>query len=162
MGSVGSPFWEFSIQYYPGIATECLQLQDEVGIDVNVLLFLLWAATQRRHLNRDDIEQLDAIIRDWRESVVFPMRSVRRMVKTLANTWNNVEVEVLRGKIKMVELEAERLQQETMYAEFPLIREQTSDDLRALAVSNIHSYGAFLGVQFEAKAVSALVEALRS
>ena len=34
-----SPFWRFSVKFYgePGVAQACIDLQDQVGVDVNVL-----------------------------------------------------------------------------------------------------------------------------
>jgi len=39
----GSPFWRFSLRFYARakISAICLLLQDEAGVDVNLLLFLL-------------------------------------------------------------------------------------------------------------------------
>ena len=44
--SQGSPFWRFSLQFYrlPKVADACIALQEEAGVDVNLLLFLLWQA----------------------------------------------------------------------------------------------------------------------
>src|SRR5262249_61394116 len=46
----GSPFWRFSLQFYrqPKVADACIALQEEAGGDVNLLLFLLWHAAQKR------------------------------------------------------------------------------------------------------------------
>ena len=43
----GSPFWRFSLRFYrqPRVADACIALQEEAGVDVNLLLFLLWHAT---------------------------------------------------------------------------------------------------------------------
>jgi len=40
----GSPFWRFSLHFYrqPKVADTCIALQEEAGVDVNLLLFLLW------------------------------------------------------------------------------------------------------------------------
>ncbi|MGZ3308467.1 MAG: DUF2390 domain-containing protein, partial [Xanthobacteraceae bacterium] len=40
----GSPFWRFSLRFYrqPKVADTCIALQEERGVDVNLLLFLLW------------------------------------------------------------------------------------------------------------------------
>src|SRR5262249_35669715 len=44
----GSPFWRFSLQFYrqPKVADACIALQEGAGVDVNLLLFLLWHAAQ--------------------------------------------------------------------------------------------------------------------
>ena len=46
----GSPFWRFSLRFYrqPKVADACIALQEEAGVDVNLLLFLLWHATMKR------------------------------------------------------------------------------------------------------------------
>ena len=50
--SVASPFWQFSLAFYrqPGVADACIRLQEEAGVDVNLLLFLLWQASLKRGL----------------------------------------------------------------------------------------------------------------
>ena len=50
----GSPFWRFSLHFYrqPKVADTCIALQEEAGVDVNLLLFLLWQATRKRALRR--------------------------------------------------------------------------------------------------------------
>ena len=79
-----SPFWRFSIKFYavPGVAQACIELQDQAGVDVNVLFFLLWNATQGRALNAEDVAAVEDAIRPWREMTVVPLRSVRRALKT--------------------------------------------------------------------------------
>ena len=53
MAADSSPFWRFSLDFYrrPGVPEVCLQLQDAHGVDVNLLLFALWQATERRTLS---------------------------------------------------------------------------------------------------------------
>ena len=40
----------FSLRFYrqPEVADACIALQEEAGVDVNLLLFLLWHATMKR------------------------------------------------------------------------------------------------------------------
>ena len=42
-----TPFWRFSLNFYrqPGVSDACIALQDGCGIDVNLLLFLFWLAS---------------------------------------------------------------------------------------------------------------------
>ena len=55
-----SPFWTFSLGYYrgAGVSEACLELQDKCGVDVNVVLFLLWLASQKRRLGADQVKRL--------------------------------------------------------------------------------------------------------
>ena len=113
-----SPFWQFSIEFYamPGVAPACIKLQDEAGVDVNLLFFLLWNATQGRALNEADIKELDQMIGVWRDTAVIPLREMRRTLKAAHTMLPPDAAESFRNRIKASELEAERLQQEAMYA----------------------------------------------
>src|SRR6266571_7498544 len=81
--SQGSPFWRFSLRLYraPGVADACIALQEEAGVDVNLLLFLLWQATQRRKYSPAEVAALEGRIGPWRETTVIPLRAVRRALK---------------------------------------------------------------------------------
>src|SRR5436853_5483656 len=82
--SQGSPFWRFSLRLYraPGVGDACIALQEQAGVDVNLLLFLLWQATQRRALTAADIKALDETIGGWRDTAVIPLRNLRRALKS--------------------------------------------------------------------------------
>lgn len=113
----GSPFWRFSLGFYrrPGVADACLALQEEAGVDVNLLLFLLWHARQCRELSQSEVAGLEAKAGPWREMAVVPLRAVRRALKSPPSLVPPATVEAFRTRIKAVELEAERLQQAAMY-----------------------------------------------
>ena len=114
----GSPFWRFSLRFYrqPGAADACIALQDRDGVDVNVLLFLLWLATDKRRVALADAQALCAKALSWRDDVVAPLRSVRRTLKGGSALVEGSAAEFFRTRIKSVELEAERLQQEALFA----------------------------------------------
>ena len=116
--TAGSPFWRFSLQLYrrPGVADACIALQEEAGADVNLLLFLLWHAAQRRALSVEEVAGLEAKVAAWRERAVIPLRAIRRTLKSPQALVEAGDAEAFRTRIKAVELEAERLQQEAMYA----------------------------------------------
>ena len=113
-----SPFWQFSLKFYAltDVGPACIALQDDAGVDVNVLLFLLWNALLGRALDIDDVKALDATIGLWRNTTVIPLRGVRRALKSGPSIAAPEVTESFRTRIKQVELEAERLQQEAMYA----------------------------------------------
>jgi uncharacterized protein (TIGR02444 family) len=108
-----SAFWRFSLRFYalPEVAAACLALQDEAGVDVNLLLFLLFLADGGRAVTRDDVARLDAEIAPWRTEVVEPLRALRRRLKTGIGQVLPAQGEGLRTMVKKVELEAERLEQ---------------------------------------------------
>ena len=112
-----SPFWRFSIKFYaePGVAEACIALQDQANVDVNVLFFLLWNATAKRALNAAEVGEVEQSIGAWRDMTVVPIRNVRRALKSPPPVMAADTAEGLRTRIKAVELEAERLQQEALY-----------------------------------------------
>ena len=71
----------------------------------------------------DHIRSLEERIGPWREMTVVPLRAVRRALKAPPALVEGNTAELFRSKIKSVELEAERLQQEAMYdlARHPLL-----------------------------------------
>ena len=114
----GSPFWQFSLQLYrrPGVAEACIALQEQCGVDVNLLLFLLWQAADGRQASAAEVAALERQVGPWRDATVVPLRAVRRALKTAPALVGAATAEAFRTRIKAVELEAERLQQEAMYA----------------------------------------------
>jgi uncharacterized protein (TIGR02444 family) len=160
--SSGSPFWRFSLQFYrlPKVADACIALQEEAGVDVNLLLFLLWHARQRRRLSAADLAALESKIAPWRDLTVIPLRSVRRALKSPPALVEAATAEAFRNRIKAVELEAERLQQEAMYALAPLGTEAT--DPNEAARANVAAYEEMLRVRFPQPAAATLLAAFAS
>ena len=68
----------------PGVAAACIDLQDQAGVDVNMLLFLLWNATLKRTLPADAVDDLERRIGAWRDATVIPLRALRRALKISA------------------------------------------------------------------------------
>src|SRR5208282_2365336 len=122
-GKSESPFWRFSLRFYalPGVAPACLALQDEAKADVNLMLYLLFLATQKRALGRDEIASLDKAVSVWREEVIKPLRELRRRLKCGISDVDSRANDAFRERVKGVELEAERIaHDELMRAAPPL------------------------------------------
>jgi uncharacterized protein (TIGR02444 family) len=138
----GSPFWRFSLAFYrePAVAAACIDLQDQAGVDVNVLLFLLWSATLRRKLTRSAVEELDRQIGAWREATVIPLRALRRALKSPPPVVEAGAAEAFRTRIKAVELEAERLQQQTMFELAQTMRFEDAASPVEAARENVAAY----------------------
>ena len=159
----GSPFWRFSLGFYrrPGVAEACIALQEESGVDVNLLLFLLWHAAQKRQLAVAEIAALEQKIGAWREAAVIPLRAIRRALKTPPALVDAGTAEAFRNRIKAVELEAERLQQEAMYAlvHDRLLGEEVPS-VAAAARANVMGYAEICGRRFAQPAVATVLAAL--
>lgn len=119
-----NPFWDFSLRVYerPGVASACLSLQEELGADVNLLLYALWAGRRGHLLSREECEELLAAIEPWHKDVVRGLRQVRLVMKRQrrADKIDPDVAESLRQRVKKLELEAERLEQDALYKALPL------------------------------------------
>lgn len=157
-----SPFWRFSLGFYrmPGVAEACIRLQDEASVDVNLLFYLLWLATSERRLSSDDVEAIERRIGPWREQVVKPLRGIRRAIKAPPPVIEPAATEVFRTRVKNLELEAERLQQDALYA---LAQSGSSGSPapspQAAAHANIAAYQAILPRPFPQDALSTVMAA---
>jgi uncharacterized protein (TIGR02444 family) len=157
-----SPFWTFSLGYYrgAGVSEACLELQDNCGVDVNVVLFLLWLASQKRRLGADLVKRLADEVRPWQTEVIVPIRALRRRLKTGAPLLDRGPAELFRTKIKAIELESERLQQEAMYALAAELAAEPAPSTAAAARASIAAYQDVLGRPLTAAAVDTLIGAL--
>jgi uncharacterized protein (TIGR02444 family) len=158
----GSPFWRFSLRFYrqPGVADACIALQDGCGVDVNILLFLLWLATARRRVPLPAAQELCAKGAAWRDDVVVPLRTLRRRLKDGSTLVERGAAELFRTRIKAIELEAERLQQEAMFALAATLVTENAATTEAAARANISAYEHALARTFTAEAVRVLLGAL--
>ena len=159
----GSPFWRFSLGFYrrPGVADACIALQEEVRVDVNLLLFLLWHATERRRLTAEEVAELDRRVAPWREQAVIPLRNLRRALKAPPPLIAPLTAEGFRSRIKAIELEAERLQQEAMYDWVrAALLGSTVDTTEEAARANVAAYQAIARSLFPPTAVDTLLAAM--
>jgi uncharacterized protein (TIGR02444 family) len=159
----GSPFWRFSLRFYrqDGVADACITLQEEAGVDVNLLLFLLWQATRKRRLAASEIAEFERRIAPWRNMTVIPLRTMRRALKSPPAPLAGAPADQFRTRIKAVELEAERLQQEAMHElAGPSATGPDAPSLEAAARANIEAYAATCGRAFPSPATETLLAAL--
>jgi uncharacterized protein (TIGR02444 family) len=159
----GSPFWRFSLRFYrlPGVAEACIRLQEESGCDVNLLLFLLWHGALGRRLATAEVERLEHDIAPWRDRTVIPLRAVRRALKSPPGLVEASATEAFRTRIKAVELEAERLQQEAMYERVRAgLLGAAAPSAAEAARANVGTYEKICRAAFSAAAVTTLLAAV--
>ena len=160
-GKIASPFWRFSLRIYgaPGVPAACLTLQDASGVDVNVLLFSLFAASQGRQISAAAVAEIVAAIEPWRLNAVVPLRGVRRFLKDTPAGFEAQDIPALRQRVKMMELEAERLQQEGLYASWPMEALGDPSPAAEAARANVEAYASALRAKFDSSAVETLLGA---
>ncbi len=117
MDDHSNPFWQYSLKLYAckGVADLCLHLQDESGLDVNLLLYCLWQGSLGRRLRRETLSKACGVSAQWKQEVVESLRRARRWMKDrdhgIAERSGG-----LRERIKALELAAEKCQQDWLAA----------------------------------------------
>ncbi len=106
----GDAFWTWALDAYarPNATEIALALQDLYGASVVMVLACCWAATRGLSLSQETLAHLDAQEAPWRSDVTEPLRALRRDLKPLAAA--DPAFTALRDAIKQAELEAERLE----------------------------------------------------
>lgn len=158
-----NPFWDFSLKIYSSAAVQkaCVELQDGSGVDVNVLLYVLWQASHKRVLADADVKAVLAAVEAWRVEVVVPLRTARRSLKQPPPALDARGVEALRAVVKKAELEAERLQQAALHAlVLPSAARSEPAAPRAIAESNAAAYARALGRPLAAAPLAVMLDAL--
>ena len=112
-------FWDFSLRTYGtvGVPEACLVLQDQRGLDVNMLLFCCWFGLTRGPIEARDLDQVLDFSLSWATHVVRPLRQVRTWMKSEACLDPRLPTEACmayREKIKALELGGEKMQQEVL------------------------------------------------
>jgi uncharacterized protein (TIGR02444 family) len=111
-----SRFWSFSLAVYvnPAVQQECLELQDDHEVDVNLLLFCAFVgAVHGVALSERATRDAADIVGIWQKDVVDALRVARRALKPFAAEAGprGTAVADLRTRVKNAELEAERIEQ---------------------------------------------------
>ena len=110
-------FREFSQIVYaaPGVQEECLQLQDDFGINVNLLLFCAYLGLRRQAaISERELSEISLVVETWHRDVVVPLRVVRRRLKNeFASGTRDVSADKqkLRAGVKAIELDSEYIEQ---------------------------------------------------
>jgi uncharacterized protein (TIGR02444 family) len=102
--------WDFSCAFYarPSVAAYCLQLQDQYGIQVNVLLWCLWLEKRAVLLTEPMLSRAIATIDPWHKNYVLALRKIRRQIK-LEVERDQGALRPLKQTISEAELLAEKL-----------------------------------------------------
>jgi uncharacterized protein (TIGR02444 family) len=137
-----NPFWNFSLSVYgrDGVPDACLRLQDRLGVDVNVLLYCCWVAEcGYAAMDEPALQRVLDLVAPWKAEIVAPLRAVRRAMKGKYDGFEPVRQETLRGTVKRIELDAERLQQDALFnatdlPDFPKMDSMSGAELAAMNV----------------------------
>ena len=154
--------WDFVLGYYKqqGVSENAIVLQDSAGIDVNMILFLMWLSAQKRTLSAADVKAVGDKSIGWQHSVVVPIRAIRRLLKENAPLVEQEAALAYRKKVQALEIEGEQLQLQAMGA----MTLKTSDAAspEAAARANLAAFQSAAGKTFPQAAVDGFVKALKA
>ena len=118
-----NPFWDFSIDFYgrDGVEERLLLLQEKLHVDVNLVLYCCWAGyIGAPFLTESDVNNVLELIKAWQKNIVQPLRALRSKLKNNFIIKQKFWSGEIRKKIKLAELDAERLEQLILYQEYSL------------------------------------------
>ena len=88
-----------------------------LGLDVNVLIFAIFAAARRGAvLGAAELAAADALVRGWRTEVIQALRHVRTRLKSGPDPAPSAATESLRDQVKRAELDAEQIELAALFA----------------------------------------------
>lgn len=147
-----SEFWDFSLAVYKQseVSGVCLELQDDYGADINMMLFACWLGHSGRGVV--SITAWRAIIlrtTKWREKVIRPLRSVRRFLKD-----EQLAPLSMKDNILKCEFDAEHIEQLILEKEWGTGRRANDKEilLRVQDIAdNLYSYFAAEDIDVDSK-----------
>ena len=106
MSETAEVFWDYSLKLWKNDELKILLLehQDKQGLDINLLLFLLWISEQRMMLTTDP-SQIIELQRRWIDGLIKPIRGLRR---------ENQNINELKNSLLQAELVAEKHYQKAL------------------------------------------------
>jgi uncharacterized protein (TIGR02444 family) len=116
---ISESFWDFSVRTYrrTGVPEACLSLQNDYGVDVNMVLYCVWIGAASGVFDDESFSRSSEFSKLWADNIVIPIRSARTWMKTAGCHLDPVPTAPcmeFREEIKSVEFAAEKMQQEVL------------------------------------------------
>ncbi len=158
-------FWDFATRLYArGNAKEaCLQMQEQRGLDVNVLLFCCWVASSGRGVFRaNELEAALEAVERWRGQVIEVLRDLRRNLKDGMPPAPKPLSDDLRRVVVESELHAEHIGALMLHASMARAGTGTFDRVQQLedSTANLLRYLVLSEIEPENSDLSAAIEIL--
>ena len=110
--------WQFSLSLYPRVKPTCLQLQDELGANINLLLLLCYLEQQQLSLSRIQIRQLSHALQPLSLQFTQPLRRLRRQAPSAPLSVE--QQQQLKHALLQAELTLEQLEQQLLVQHCPV------------------------------------------
>lgn len=134
-----SSLWGFALTFYakPQIAETCIDLQDNYGCNVCLLISLRWLDEREEYLSAAELINLELHVHAWTQQVIEPLRALRRLLKQPLADYAQDDAQV---QIRILIKDAELLAEKKLLAEIELWLEKLSSAVESNGNSNIANY----------------------
>ena len=134
-----SGIWHFALTFYqmPGVEADCLEAQDKFGLDVTALIFALYRSTREQGF---DAGMAAELARTMSARIIEPLRAARSALKAVPTLVDPTANEALRQKVKVAELDAERLTLNALKA-LPIVGDALSAFASLAAIATASQVG---------------------
>lgn len=109
--------WQFSLTLYPTLKKLCLDWQDRLGANVNLLLLLCYLEQQQLSFSASALAQLNTVLENFSRQFTRPLRQLRRSASQ--SPLHPAQQQQLKQHLLNAELELERLEQQLLLAHCP-------------------------------------------
>ncbi|MCL9685476.1 TIGR02444 family protein [Legionella maioricensis] len=109
-----NPLWDYSLKLYANedIKQLCLAIQDCYDINVNIVLWCCWYASERGEFSQEFLNQILTDNAPWHAHVTHQLRQARQWLR---NQHQNKFVQPFRHQILQLEITSEAFQQKQLY-----------------------------------------------
>ena len=149
-----SEFWDFSVEVYarPEVSKLCLELQNNYGTDINMLLFACWLGQSGRGaVSVAAWRAMILRINKWREEVIKPLRKLRHLLRH-----EQLAPKDMKEQIFQCELQAEHVEQSVLEREWGSTRRPLVSGSSQRTRDMIHNLATYLkaeNIPFDSKLV---------
>lgn len=142
--------WALMLKLYEanGVQPVCLQLQDQYGVGVSALLsVMILGYLGEPPLSQVTTEQTLKRAAHWQQTVIEPLRAVRRRLREVTPADQAEAAESLRKSLLSQEIAAEKIQQALICCDLPPSRSRIEIRAQCLAnaSSNASMYFSYIG-----------------
>lgn len=111
--------WQFSLQLYPLIKAICLNWQDSIGANVNMVLFLCYLEQQQLSLNQSQLNELSIQLDVFSRQFTIPLRKLRQNCNQ-ANL-PHAQISQVKQALLQAELTLEQTEQQLLIQQCPTL-----------------------------------------
>lgn len=105
-------FWKWSLEVYGQntVSQKLIQLQDTLDLNVNIVLWCMWTATQFNEMPEIVLRKAIASTQPWNNEVTTSLRKARRHMKNAPDEGGDLIKAVKRAELLSERIEQEKLQ----------------------------------------------------